>query len=445
MKSIFIKIKTKIKTFIQRIFLTMQLYGENGLANHAAACAYGFLFSIAPMLLLVSFLIFILFKPTPAGIAVFFDKIPFFDGIFDEKWFASDLFSGVNPGISGIISMLSILWAARILAVSIQRGLKIVFPVIKNRNPLSENLVMIVIEAVVIIFILIIILGSRTAMRLYKLFDFFQDISFFQIITSQTGNRLFYILILGLVSYFLYLFVPVKTPRKFSAFQGALFCVIAYSITAITLGAILDISRYNFLYGALGNMIILLVNIFFFFNYFFMGAQFIFVTDFFDALYFIKLRQINLKTLAKNNSANVNNQIKSPDLIVKLFHFSDGNANKNIKQYEKDEIIISQGDDTGEEIYYLLEGEVDVSVSSVNDNKHSVGVLEAGNFFGEMRHLISEYRCATVSAKTNVTVFVISPFIFDEILKYDTSIDRYIIEHMSRRLKDITEQIQKEL
>ena len=431
MKSIFTKIKTKTKTFTQRFFLTIQLYGENGLANHAAACAYGFLLSIAPMLLLVAFLIFILFKPSPAAIASFFGNIPFLDGIFDEKWFSSNLFSGVYPGISGIISMLSIIWAARILAVSIQRGLKIVFPVTKNRNPLSENLVMFVIEAVVIIFILIIILSSRTALRFYTLLDFFQDISFFQIITSQTGSRVFSVIILVLVSYFLYLYVPVKTPRKLSAFQGALFCVFAYSITAIALGTILDISRYNFLYGALGNLIILLVNIFFFFNFFFMGAQLIFVTDFFDALYFIKLRQINIK-----------NRTRTPDLLGKVFYFTDGNSHKNIRQYKKDEIIISQGD-TGDEIYYLLEGEVEVSVSSVHDNIHSVGILEAGTFFGEMRHLLSDYRCATVSAKTNVTVFVISPHVFDEILKYDTSVDRYIIEHMSRRLKDITEQIQR--
>jgi len=433
------KINKKARLYLQRFFLTMQLHWENSLANHAAACAYGFLLSIAPMLLLVAFFIFSLFKPSPSAIAAFFGNIPFLDGIFDEQWLYSDLFTKVNPGISGVISIISIIWAARILALSIQRGLKIVFPAARNRNPVSENLIMLLIEAVVIILILIIILSSRTAMRFYRLLDFIKDNSFFQIITSNTVSFIFYIFILGLVSFFLYLFVPVKSPRKSSAFRGMLFFITSYSIVAIILGTILDISRYNFIYGALGNMIIILINVFIFFNFFFMGAQFAFVIDSFEALFIIKLRQINIKSRVKEDPGKLKKQLKSLDIFAKLFSITDEDTN-NIRHYKKDEIIISQ-EDSGYDIYYLLEGEVDVMISSVKENSYSIGTLETGSFFGEMRHLISSDRCATVKSKTNVTVFVISPHVFDEMLKYDTNLDRDIIEQMSRRIKDITEQM----
>ncbi|MCL2443864.1 MAG: YihY/virulence factor BrkB family protein [Treponema sp.] len=440
MKIILKKINNKARLYLQRFFLTLQLHSDNSLANHAAACAYGFLLSIAPMLLLVAFFIFTLFNPSPSAIAAFFGNIPFLDGIFDEQWLSSDLFTKVNPGISGIISVISIIWAARILALSIQRGLKIVFPAARNRNPVSENLVMLVIEAVVIVLILIIILSSRTAMRFYRLLDFIVDNSFFQIITSQTSSFIFYIFILGLVSFFLYLFVPVKSPRKSSAFRGMLFFITSYSVVAIILGTILDISRYNFIYGALGNMIIILINVFIFFNFFFMGAQLAFVIDSFDALFIIKLRQINIKSRVNENPGKLKKQLKSLDIFAKLFSITDDGTNKNIRQYKKDKIIISQ-DDSGYDIFYLLEGEVDVMISSVKENSYSIGTLETGSFFGEMRHLISSDRCATVKAKTNVTVFIISPQVFDEMLKYDTCLDRDIIEQMSRRIKDITEQM----
>jgi membrane protein len=383
-----------------------------------------------------------LFKPSPHAIAAFFGSIPFLDGIFDEQWFSSDLFSGASPGISGIISMLSLIWAARILALSIQRGLKIVFPVNKNRNPLTDNLITFVIEAVVIIFILIILLSSRTAMRFYRTLEYFREVSFFQIITSQTGSLVFYIILLGIVSYSFYRFIPVKSPRKLSALQGALLCIIAYSFTAKMLGLILDISRYNFLYGALGNLIILLINVYFLFNFFFLGAQLTFTTDSFDALFFLKLRQINKKLALQDDQVNTKKAKKRPDLLANFFYLADGNINKNIRQFKKDEVIISQKD-TGNDIYYLLKGNVKISVSSEHDKNHSVGILEAGAFFGEMSHLLSEIRCATVSANTDVSVYVMSPAVFDEALKYDTSLDRDIIEHMSRRLKETNEQIRK--
>ena len=437
MKALFRKSGNKIRLYLQRFILTIQLNWENSLANHAAACAYGFLLSIAPMLLLIAFIIFNLFHPSLTAIAAFFNNISFLSGIFNENWLSSELFTSLNPGLSSVISIIAIIWASRILALSIQRGLKIVFPADKNRNPVSDNLVMLVIEAVVIISIIVITLGSRTAMHFYKLLDFFSNSLFFQIITSRYGSFILYIFILGLVSYFLYLFVPVKSPRKFSAFQGTLFFVITYSIVAIGLRMILDISRYNFIYGTLGNMIILLVNVFFFFNFFFMGAQLAFVIDSFDTLFMIKYRQINIKSREIDNTKK---QKKNLNLFEKLFSISNGDSNKYLRSYKKDEMIISQ-DDTGYEIYYLMEGEVEIVISSENNENHSIGSLDAGSFFGEMRYLLSSNRCASIKAKTDVNVLIIPHQVFDEMLKYDTSLDRDIIKQMSLRIEDITKQI----
>jgi membrane protein len=58
-----------------------------------------------------------------------------------------------------------------------------------------------------------------------------------------------------------------------------------------------------------------------------------------------------------------------------------------------------------------------------------------------MGYLLSEARTATAIAKTNVSALALPPQVFDEILKYDTSLDRTIIENMSQRLKSSNEQI----
>lgn len=423
--------KTYIRTYMQRLFITLQLYGENGLANHAAACAYGFLLSMAPMLLLIAFFIFKTFEPSAGAIASLIGNIPFLNDMFDASWLSSDFFSFNKPGISGIISVLSIIWAGRILALSIQRGLKIIFPADKNRNPVTETLVTFVIEAAVLIFILIAIVGSRTALRFYKFIDFIPQVSLFHFFTSRAGSHLSTAFFLGVVSFFVYLFVPVIPPKKFSAFQGALFCTVSYYCTALFLRIILDISRFNFLYGTLGNLIILLINVFFFFSFFFLGAQLSFVIEFFDALLFSKLRQTGFVP------------VKHPPgygLLNKIFHPPQGNFSKYLRNFKKGETILSHGGSlglsSGGDVFYLIEGEVEVFIVSAQGLHISTGVLKGGSFFGERGYLLSEDSTAVVKAKTDVSAFALPPSLFDAVLKHDAGLDRELIEHTSRRIKD---------
>jgi len=446
MKNKFSRIICHGRTFVQRVLITLQLFNENGLANHAAACAYGFLLSMAPMLLLILFFMFIAFEPSARAITTLVNSLPFLDTVFDEQWLKSDFFSFSHPGIPGVISVLSIFWAARILVLSIERGLRFIFQSEKSRNPVTNTIVTLAIEAGVIVFVMITIISSQTAMRLYRMFDILSGTPL-HIITTQFGGRVFLAAILGLVSFLAYMFVPLKSPRKISAFQGALVCAVSYFCTALVLGFFLNISRINFIYGTLGNLIILLINVYFFFNFFFLGAQLAFVADSFDALLFSKLRQTNLKEedqraektpLGESQSAL---RPKRPGLLHKIFFPVEGHLNKYFRQYKKDDVILSQGDKV-DDIYYLIEGEVEVFFSLSADNiGSSTGSLSAGSFFGEMGYLLSEERCATVIAKTDVFAFALPPHIFEAILKYDTSLDRDIIEHMSRRLKDTTEQI----
>jgi membrane protein len=413
---------------MQKVIISLQLYGDNGLANHAAACAYGFLLSMAPMLFLIAFFIFIVFKPSPAAITALISQIPFIGGIFEEQWLSSDFFSFVAPGISGIIFVLSIIWAGRILADSMQRGLKIIFPAEKSRNPVNVTLVTFAIEASVIIFVLAAIGSSRTAVTLYRFLHFFPENSFLKFFTSYTGGRLFYIILLGFGVFLAYIFVPVKSPRRFSAFQGALLCTFSYFCTVVALGIIMNYAKFNLLYGTLGNMIILLINVYFFFNFFFMGAQFAYVIDSFDALLFSKL-WLN----------------RHRNLLSKFYYPAGGKLDKYLRRFKKNDIVIAQGDTT-DGIFYILEGQVEVLLAASRSEDGSftgisAGVLETGSFFGEMGYLLSEGRTATVMAKTDISVFALPLSLFDDILKCDTNIDKFLIEEISRRLKDRNEQI----
>jgi membrane protein len=417
------RLKIFVKTHLQRLFITMQLYGSNGLANHAAASAYGFLLSMAPMLLFMAIFIFYVFKPSPAEISALIGNIPFLGSMFDENWLSTDYFSLSVPGITSIISILSIIWAGRILALSIQRGLKVIFPAKKDRNPVTDTLVTLAIEISVIAIVLVAIISSRLAMSFYKLIDFTPHSSVMQFVTSQSGGRISYIFLLGLASFAAYLFIPVKSPRVLSAFLGSVFCAVLYFCTAMVLGFILNKARFNLLYGTLGNMIVLLVNVYFFFNFFFLGAQLANVLDSFDALLFSRFRK------SKKNS-----------LLHRFYYPSGGNLNKYLRKYKKDDIIFSQGE-TAKEIFYLLDGEVEILLESSEGDVYPADVIHSGSFFGEMGYLLSEKRTATVRTITDVSVFALPVSLFDAIIKFDHSIDRVLIKDMSRRLKERDEMI----
>jgi len=433
--------KIKAKTFIQRLFITFQLYNDNGLANHSAAGAYGFLLSVAPMFLVISFFILSAFQSAPHAVATLFSNISFIDLIIDEKWLTENFLTITRPGFSSIISFLCILWAGRILVLSMQRGLKIIFKGTKTRNFIKETLITFTMEIAVLLFVLMLVFGSHTALFIYKTFNFIPLISDFLFSVMNITSFLYPIIMLGFISFFAYLFSPVNPPRKLSALRGALLCALSYGATSIFLGFLLNQANYSFLYGTLGNVVFMLVNVYFFFIFFFTGAQYAFVIDSFDIMLFTRLRESRNKAIENSLKEK---KVKL-DLINRLFYNVEGKLIKYHRSFKKGEIIFSQGD-SGNEIYYLLSGEVEVTIFSEDAEDAESGstpltVYKPGIFFGEMGYFLSEKRSATTTAKTDVSALVLPPPVFEKILTSDTTLDRALIENITRRLKNTNDKL----
>ena len=436
MKAILGRVGKTCKITMQKLIFTMQLYGGNGLANHAAAGAYGFLLSIAPILLLIGFIIITIFNSYPQAIDAIFDRIDALDVVIEQEWLENNLLAVTGSGITGVVSILWIFWAGRIFVLAIQRGLKIIFTGTKKRSAFKDTMITFAVEITVLLLALLIIIGSQTSMYLIQTLNFFPESSLVNFFVSSAGNRIFLFGLLGLVAFCVYIFIPLHSPRKFSALQGALFCALCYSAVNIVLQLILDSTRYNLLYGALGNLMIMLVNVYFFFMFLFLGAQLAYVIDTFDILFFIRMRQVRLK--AAENPADAKKR-RSFDFNKKLFYSVQGNLDKYLHHYKKDEIIFLQGD-SGKDIFYIIEGEAEVMIPCAQEESKGM-IITADSFFGEMGYLLSEERSATVKARTDASVLALPPALFDAILKYDANFDKEIMKHMSRRIKISNEQI----
>jgi membrane protein len=434
----FSRVKSFVKTFLQRIFLTVQLFGDNSLANHAAAGAYGFLMSAAPVLLMASFLLFVSFRSSPHIVIDWIKNQHFLDIVFDEDWLNQHLFSTPLLGISGVISAVSVFWAGRIFALSIQRGLKIIYPGIEKESAVRMNLVMLAIEATALVLALVMILGSGTALQIYNSLKIIPDSSFIYFMASLIQSHVFPSISLWLIAYLAYTKIPYNSPTRISSMWGSIFFVLLFKFTSVALGILLMSARYNFLYGALGNLIILLVNVYFFFVFFFLGAQYAYVLDSFEALLFSKLRKYRSVFMEAEAVNNLNASQKIP-AAKRLFTSVDGHLKKYLRNYKQGDTIFVKGD-VSDEIYYILEGEINLALP-MNGVENYYAVLGSGSFFGEMSHLLSEARSATAIAKTDIAVLALPPEVFDELIKFDTSLDRNLIQLLSRRLKITNERL----
>ena len=428
------KIRAAAKTFTQHIFITLEFFLGNGLANHAAAGAYGFLLSAAPMLLLVSFFLIRAFRAAPESAVALLQSVPFLDAAFDYQWPALDFLIAAPPGLPAVVSLLGLLWAGRIFAVAIQRGLKVVFAGPKRRNPLKDNLVTLAIEFLLLALTLAAMLGSRTAMRLYDAAGFLPEAVLAHFPAGVFGHALFRLAALGLVLYLAYRAIPANPPAKLPALWGSVFCVALYGLVAAALGMMLGQPRYNFIYGALGDLAVALVSVYFFFLCFLLGAQFAAVAGGFDTLFFLRLRE------ARSSPAG-----KSFDPWRGLFSRADGRLEKYRRTYQKGETVLSKGDDA-DGVYFLLEGEVEVLLPPGEGPDEasapsSVGTLKPGSFIGEMGYLLSEERSATIVAKTDAAALELPHAMFGEIVGSDSGLDKAIIENLSRRIKKGNERI----
>ena len=414
------------KLLLQRIIITIQFYEKKGLANHAAGGAYGFLLSAAPTLLLAAIFLLIMFRSSPHTITNLIQQdIPFLEIIFNESWITDNIITISRSGIPGVFSVVSIIWAGRIFALTLQRGLLVVFSGLKKRNPVKEFLITLLIQLGVLVFIFGLIISSRTVMFILDNIKYLP-----KIIYDIFGLFRYHVLpfvALGIITYCGYRIIPANPPQRLSALRGTFFCIIPYSVTYLALQFIINKTRYNFLYGTLGDLIILLVGVYFFFMFFFMGAQFANIRDSLEVLLFSNLLNVRKKSAGKRKN-----------LLQKLFFSPGGPLVKYLRLYKQGEIIINEGE-KGNEVFYLLDGQVTVLLSKSEKTGKPAPVLDAGVFFGEMEHLLSDRRTATVKAKTDVSVLAVPPKLFDDVLKSDAGIDRTLIENLTQRLKDANE------
>jgi membrane protein len=408
------------KTLLQRVWISIQYFGSNGLANHAAAGAYGFLLSLMPALLIVAFLVSLIYSSPPHDVAGLILQMGFLGDVFDIGSTVERFLNALHPGFTGLTSLAGMLLSAIVFAFSMQRGLNSIFPNTKAANPVKKWLVPLGLELAVILFVFIVVASAHLSLMLFG--------------TDSNGGRMkiVYLLFpfagLSLLSLGAYSLVPDGHPGWRSSLSGTVLCISVYAVLSVFFNVFINPARYNIMYGTLSNLILLLVKVYFFFVLFFIGAQFAFVCEYFDALLFIKLRMI---------------RSASGVFFIDKFLFSPAaneRLQKYVRVYKPGETIFLQGEDS-HDIYYILSGSASIYINKKNGEQNRIALIEADNFFGEMGHVLANRRSATAKADSALTALVLPPSLFVQILTIDRNADNKVIETLSERLKQTNEQL----
>ncbi len=95
--------------------------------------------------------------------------------------------------------------------------------------------------------------------------------------------------------------------------------------------------------------------------------------------------------------------------------------------------VLCKEGDRGREFFVLVEGEVDVARKG-----RRVATLGAGDFVGEISLLEPTPRTATVTAKTPLRFFVLTPRDFKQMLEENPSVERKILRALARRVLELS-------
>ncbi|MCL2211764.1 MAG: YihY/virulence factor BrkB family protein [Treponema sp.] len=419
--------KDGIKNFfllmLQRLWLTFELFNKNGLMNHAAACAYGFLLSAAPALIFISFIVSRILSGYHDILESVLGQTDMLFGVLDARNLVNNFLNFSNSGITGIFSILIIFWATRLCATSIQRGLGIVFS--GARSIIKVNVFTFGLGLLTMFVIIIALIGLRAVIILFNSVQFMSAVSsapFFIMAARLIFN--FSIAMLAMAAYRLY---PVKHPKFKYIIIGTLACIIFYRIFSVGFTMLVNPDRYNLLYGTLGRLFLFLVNIYFFFVFFLFGGQLIKVLDVSDAMLFIRLRQV------------YSNNAQQKKMLDKLFSKLTKPLKKYHALYKKDDQIFIINSH-GKEAYYILSGKAGVYLDS--EFKNRISFVNEANFFGEMASITLDERTVSIKAETDLSVLILPPALFRVILQLDPNIDQSLIKILSQQLKNINSQIQ---
>ncbi len=399
-----------VLSFFQRLTLSYSYFISNELRNHAAAAAYYMLLSLIPLVLFLFYIFDTFLSRYPNFSEELFYLLYTFNENISPQMFKDLGISGSAGSALGIVGLLNLVWSSRLILVAIQRAFFVIFPSESKRNFLMENVIAFVILPVVFALVLILSVFSGLKGLIIEYLTFFNITGAMVINTISIVSSVVAVFLSFLLVFASFKYIPVKRPDNKSAAKGAVLFLVLYGAVKFAAFGMFHLFSVSTAYGIVGSVIVILVWAYFVFMIYLYCAQFVFVCYRADIMILNKLFSL---------------EKPSPFFMRMNSHL----LSKFTRTLKEGEILFKQGDESFD-VYYIEDGRM-----SINIEGRRVGVVGAGEIFGEMAHITGEPRTATLQADCDTRVLALSPYEFDEIMKDSYVLSRRVMTALCGRLR----------
>jgi len=406
--------------FAQRALFCLEQFTRDEMANHAAAGAYAFLLSAAPGLLVVLYASSLITRLLGLDMRAALASLEPYLEAFGGSAGLAGILEGPGLGAAGAIGAVSLIWAARLFVVSIQRGVRVVYAGTAPVNPVREGLLTFVVELIFLFAVIALLAASQAAKVILAAIGWEPARSLFAWL-APLASELVPMAALWLFVFLTFLKVPQTHPKTAHALIASLLCIVSYAILGSLLNLALNPERYGILYGILGSLVLGLIKVYSFFWLYFFFVELTFTLEHFDSLLFARFHRLDTATKGANR------------LERALFGQPERLTRRYARTLAAGSVIFKMGDESAD-AYYLYKGRVHIYLDDPAGGAPPVSSVSEGEFFGELALILDETRSAWAVAAEDVTVFRLPAALFRTVLDQDPEASRRLVTQMASRL-----------
>lgn len=411
-------------TFSQSIFLTAKYFLQNRLLSFAGACAFSFLFSVIPIFMLVVMVLIRVLHASPRTVSAIISAIPALEDYFNSDFVIQSVQSIRTISTFEIIALVFVLWMARRFFASIFDSMQNIFHTQNQRKAaitqfltfFTEIIIVLLASAVFFIYMSFQTISSLTILKDIPQLQFLFNGNLSGQLIKLLPNFLIFIVVTVLFKT-----ASGTKPGILLSLSISLLCTISFWTIRLIIHQFLNVSRYNLIYGVLGNVIILFMDIYFFFVFFLIFAQFMYVIQFFDEAL---LGELYL--LPNIEQTGLGAEIKRAFFIRPDFLIAKNET--NVFLYKPGDIIFQKGD-SDNYAYYIINGSVkllpDLDVPEV------FGLSHRGEFFGETSCVLDQQRNITAMAVISTRIIRIESEQFRFLLHQNPEAAKKLLRQIS--------------
>lgn len=387
----------------QIVYLTARGFFKNNLGMCASACTLGFIFSFIPLIMLILTTFIGILHASPAILEGFSALVANITPVFDINGYINGLKHGFVINWVNFLLAVFVIWMARKMFLSIIQSLSKIFNTVAPARPVINQLLTFAGEVFIVVIVAAAFFAAFLTRQIFKLPVFERISSLSPILFSHLSNFLvnlvLYIIIFSM-TVVAYKIGSGTKPKTRLCIVSALLCTVTFYIAITIISVFMNRANYNTIYGVLGNIIILLFEVYIFFNLFMVFAQMIFTVQFFHSNLLSELY-----LLPEKNPKNLDDILRRAIFITPSALMTQ----KNMEIFNPGQKIFKNGE-TVDSVYYLVSGTIR------EERNDSVKTRSAGSFFGDLDFMIDANHRSAATAISECKVIKIPGDDFSELL-----------------------------